>query len=802
MQRSRKVHQGVARRAAFIGSRVDKGISMRVKCRSLRATLIYGAALGGLFCAHVASAQSQAGATSASPPAANDAQEIVVTANKRNERLHDVAMGITAVTGSDMQTRQELDFRDFAAQVPGFNIQSAGVAGWDREILRGQNSGGAGATVATVIDDMPISFSGSDSNAGLTSTNPDTYDLKRVEVLKGPQGTLYGAAAEGGVVKFVTNPPDPTAFHAGAEVGGDAVDHGGEGGSAKGYVNIPFWSDKAALRVTGFYEDMPGYIDNPYLGEHDINRTDRFGGRASVLVDPTPDLSVRFTVSHQESHAEGFGQEEVVGDALTPSTSSNRFNLADGYTFNTLLPQNEKNEVGYYLGDVEYDLHWAKLSSLTSYAVVKNTFNRDFSILTVAPGLDYGTYFGDVLFGNPIALGVRQLEQVNKFNQEFRISSEPDSTVFGLKLDWVGGVYLTRENTVFNQYGDFYTVPTATTPGVLITTPPAGGAHFPSEFEEGALFGQVDYHLTSRIDVAVGGRVAYDINQLQTTTSCCVIDGAGGLQPKYRNNEQPNTWSVSPRWQITDTTLAYLRFATGYRPGGPNLVPPGAPAGYNYYYQPDSTINYEGGIRSEFFHHSVTLDVAAFYIDWSNIQILSVFQASNGASYGATGNAGAAISQGLEYNLSWTPVHGLSLSLVGAYTDAHLTQNAPGLGAIKGQALSYVPMWSNTLNIDYQWTVVPGYKAFIGGTAVFTGSRYTDFGSSPIGDPHTKLPSYATLALQGGVKTGPYTVEVYAKNLTDEQGISDYSGASGYNNTGYASLITPRLIGVRLAVDY
>jgi len=779
---------------------------MRAKCRTLRDTLLYGAAIGGLFCASAAAAQSQPAPANApdnaAAPAVNDSQEVIVTANKRNERLHDVAMGITAVTGAEMQTRQELDFVDFAAQVPGFNVQSPGVAGWNREILRGQNSGGAGATVATVIDDMPISFSGSDSNASLTSTNPDTYDLKRVEVLKGPQGTLYGAAAEGGVIKFVTNPPDTSAFHAGLEVGGDTVDHGGTGGSGKGYVNIPFWQDKAALRVTGFYEDAPGYIDNPYLDEKDINRTQRYGGRASVLVKPTSDLSVRFTVSHQESHSEGFGEVQVVGDQFTSSASPTKFNLSDGYNFSSLLPQNGKNEVTYYLGDIEYDLHWAKLSSLTSYANVKNTFNRDFSILSVAPGLDYGTYFGDVLFGNPVALGVRQLEDLNKFNQEFRISSEPDSTVFGLKLDWVGGVYLTRETTVFNQYGDFYTVPTATTPGVLITSPPAGGAHFPSEFEEGAVFGQIDYHLTSRIDVAVGGRLGYDYEQLQATTACCVIDGSGGLQPKYQHDEHPVTWSVSPRWQITDTTLAYLRFATGYRPGGPNLVPPGAPPGYNYFYQSDSTMNYEAGIRSEFINRTLTIDVAAFYIDWSNIQILSVFQDANGASYGATGNAGAALSQGLEYNFSWTPLHGLTASLIGAYTDAHLTESAPGLGGVKGGQLSYVPKWSNTLNIDYSWVVVPGYKAFMGGTAVFEGARYTDFGSSPLGDPHTKLPSYTTLNMQAGVKTGPYTFEFYVKNATDSRGISDYSGASGYNGTGYASLITPRVLGVRLAVDY
>jgi hypothetical protein len=113
-----------------------------------------------------------------------------------------------------------------------------------------------------------------------------------------------------------------------------------------------------------------------------------------------------------------------------------------------------------------------------------------------------------------------------------------------------------------------------------------------------------------------------------------------------------------------------------------------------------------------------------------------------------------------------------------------------------------VPKWSNTIDADYQWPIAEGVKAFVGATAQFVGTRYTDFSSSTLGDPHAKLPSYETLSLQGGLKTGLYTFEVYAKNVTDAKGISDYSGVDGYNNTGEASLITPLSVGVRIAVDY
>src|SRR5262249_12535056 len=138
----------------------------------------------------------------------------------------------------------------------------------------------------------------------------------------------------------------------------------------------------------------------------------------------------------------------------------------------------------------------------------------------------------------------------------------------------------------------------------------------------------------------------------------------------------------------------------------------------------------------------------------------------------------------------------------GSYTDAHLSKNAPGLGALEGQSLAYVPKWSNTLNIDYQWQIADGYSAFIGGTVQFVGTRFSDFSSSAIDDPHAKLPAYQTVALQAGFKTGPYTFEAYAKNLGNSHGISSYVGDNGFNNTGLATLITPRVIGVRLAFDY
>jgi iron complex outermembrane recepter protein len=772
---------------------------MTYKPGAIKALLLCGAALSGLALNTESWAQASSSQISALPNP--DLQEIVVTATKRYEKIHDVGGAITAVTGADMQLRQQLDFKDFAAQVPGFEVESAGQAGWNREILRGQNSGGSGATVATVIDDMPLSFSGSANDGGLQSTNPDTYDLSRVEVLKGPQGTLYGATAEGGVIKFVTNPPDTQAFHAGAEIGGDSVDHGDYGGSVKGYLNVPFWDGKAAVRLTGFYEDIPGYIDDPYLNEHDVNRSYKAGFRASLLVKPIDDLTIRVTVSQQYVHSFGFDEEQVYGTALG-NAQANRLQLVNGYSYSTYFNQPGENIIPYYIVNANYDLHWANLTSITSFGQVKNHFYEDRTSGVIAPGVEYGAYIGSLLGVPNVGLQQNQDESLSKFNQEFRLSSEPNSTLFGHKFDWVGGIYLTREDVKFDQLFDFFDNPTASSSGPLITNPPAGGLIGPSRYEEAALFGQLDYYLTNSIDVAVGGRVAYDEQQLTLTYLCCGVEGGGAALPINKSHEQPNTWSVAPRWHITDTTLAYLRVATGYRPGGPNFVPLGAPPAYKDYYGPDSTTNYEVGLRTELLDRSVSIDVSAFYIDWRNIQITSIFIAPNGVAYGATGNGGSAVSEGIEYNLAWVPFHGFSLGLIGAYTDAHLTASAPGLGATSGQDLAYVPRWSSTFNADYNFPLFNGYNGFVGGSVTYTGSRYTDFGTSATDDPHILLPSYTTLALQAGIKKGQFTFEAYSKNVTNARGISSYDGEGGFGLTGVASLITPRVIGLRVAVDY
>ena len=258
---------------------------------------------------------------------------------------------------------------------------------------------------------------------------------------------------------------------------------------------------------------------------------------------------------------------------------------------------------------------------------------------------------------------------------------------------------------------------------------------------------------------------------------------------------------MAPRWHINEDTLAYVRVATGFRPGGPNLPTPTLPNPPSF--KSDSTKNYEIGMRTDLFDKTFSIDMAVFYIDWKDIQILSVVQTAHGP-VGINGNSGSATSKGVEWNFSWRPISGLTLALLGSYTDAYLTADAPGLGAFSGDKLPYVPNVSNTLNVDYKWA---GIRRLVS-----IRRRLGDLHRKPLYrhsrhplaviEPHVKLPVYNTFQLHLGLDNGHYNAELYGNNLGNSKGITDYSNSGGANQTGLVSFIQPRTLGIQVGYKF
>src|ERR1700730_16758662 len=246
---------------------------------TLRLAILAVLGMAGPFLAQ------RSAAADASGPANSDAlTTIVVTAEKREEALKDVPMSITALGGGALDNLQYRSFSDYAAMVPALSLVS-GQPGLTILTLRGQNAGGVGSTVAVYLDESPFGSSSALLNGSILSGDFDTWDLQRIEVLRGPQGTLYGANSEGGLLKFVTAPPVLGTLSGAAEVTGESVDHGGKGGDVRAVVNLPL-GDKVALRIGGFTQDVPGYIQDPSRGKKGVNDGHKYGGRVSLLVAP------------------------------------------------------------------------------------------------------------------------------------------------------------------------------------------------------------------------------------------------------------------------------------------------------------------------------------------------------------------------------------------------------------------------------------------------------------------------------------------------------------------------------------
>ena len=733
--------------------------------------------------------------------------EVVVTATKREEKLHDVAMSITAVGGEDLLRRSENSLADFAAQVPGLAL--VGVdSGVTRVILRGQNVGSVGATIATTVDDIPFFMSGAQSDGAFFSANIDTFDLKRVEVLRGPQGTLYGAAAEGGLIKYVTNPPNPSRFEAQAVLGGVRVGDDSEP-FGKAMVNIPVLDNTGALRISGSKEGIPGWIGNPLANQADVNHGTKHSVRASLLLKPVDALSLRFTVFNQNTSTRGSPSVEVVGAAATPMTPpANQFDRVDGFTNAAAWPHIADNQLEYYALSGEYSFPAATLQSATSYGEMTYRFQSSLQDSNLAPGFTYGdllasiyaqidpTRLDPVTGPKPVILAGHQTDFVKKFNQELRLSSKPGSTLFGLGLDWQLGGFFTREITGLIQPFDVRDL----APPNAVVAPPVGGAEIPGYYKETAFFGDTTLHFTPTFDIELGARHTSTKQHSQVILQCCILFGGGTTYPAIYADEDSNTWSAAPRWHITDDTLIYGRYATGFRPGGPNLPTPTLPNPPSFL--SDRTKNYEVGVRTDLFGKRFSIDVALFSIDWTDVQILGIVQTSTGP-VGINGNSGSAKSKGVEWTFSWRPMDNLSIQWLGAYTDAKLTTSAPGLGAAKDDKLPYVPDVSTTLNVDYRWSAFADYTAFAGMSVSHTGSRYTAFSpSTGVVEPHVKLPTYNTVKVQLGIDNGHYSAELYAANLTNQLGIEDYSNQGGYHQTGQATFIQPRTIGVQLGAKF
>ncbi len=704
---------------------------------------------------------------------------MVVTAQKRQEKLQDVPVSLSALDANALTDQHMVQISDYIGMVPGLaaNFADAGAVTLDiRGVSTGRNGGNP--TVGVTIDDVPVG-----SSAGLSSgTVPDLdpSNLQSIEVLRGPQGTLYGASSMGGLLKYVTVPPSLSDTRGHLEMDALSVSGGGNGYSVRGSMSAPIVTDKFGMTVSAFVRRDPGYVDNTFLNESDVNKANNYGGRIAGLWQISDGASLQIAALYQ--YAKGDGSSIVdLDNSAHPINGLTQNKIADtGWFDRTVL---------LYSANLNIDLGWAKLTSVTGYGRYNEHASTDYTPQTFAQGFaSYTTSVTgrtDANLGFPACCGPFPTD---KLSEEIRLSSSGSQA-----LSWLAGLFYTREKSplFFN----------------LQATDPRTGALlldlFPDNVEENSYreyagFVDLTYRFTDQFDVQVGGRYSQNKQDYHE-----VILGPffppGAYDVTATSKDDSTTYLFTPRWKFSNDAMAYLRVASGYRPGGPN---PGAGIGFPSTFKPDSTKSYELGLKGGTPEGRLRFDLAAFFIDWNNIQL---HQTDLSTGYTYYTNGGKARSQGVEFDITAIPLRGLTLTATAGYTDAVLKQSLNGgLIGSSGDPLPYSAKWSASFGAEEKFPIAGTVQAFIGGNVRYEGDRQSDFASAPPPVVRLSMPSYTLLDLRAGVIVSDWRVSLFAQNVTNRVAILGISPQDGFGFSGINDGIVerPRTIGVTLSKNF
>jgi outer membrane receptor protein involved in Fe transport len=642
--------------------------------------------------------------------------------------------------------------------------------------LRGLTTGGTfnNSTVGVVVDD--VSYSGSIlDTGGWSSPDVDPSDLARIEVLRGPQGALYGASSLGGLVKYVTIDPSTDHLNGRVQVGTSRVAHGdGLGHYARGAINVPL-SDTLAVRISAFDRREPGYVDNALTGQRDLDRTDVQGGRAAALWRPSDDFSVKLSVLRQQTEQAGSAVIDLEPGLGTYENTN--FRGVGGFHHDVLaLGANVTARIGS-----------TELKAISGYSRNKTQGGFDASYANA----ESQQYFG--VSGN--AYDYR--DAVQKVTQEIRLSMP-----LGKRFDWLLGAFYTNEQG--QDHETFYPLDPATGRAAGQWT----FGSFPGKYREYAAFTDLTFHITDRFDLQVGGRQTWNrvdsSSEYLSTTAAGIAAGFGSepssTAPGTPVNDTAFTYLLTPQIRVSPELMVYARLASGYRPGATNN---GTQFGIPLKYGADTTQNYEVGLKGSFFEHSVSIDTSIYYIDWKDIQVFAREPISQFAYYT---NAGRARSQGVELAAEWRTQTGFTVSGWVAWNDAKLTEfpSTSRLYAAGGDRLPYSSPFSANLSIDHEFPLTNTVTGFVGSTFSYVDERKDvfpnrNFATGLPASQRLSFASYTQINLDTGIRFDSWMGSLYLNNIADKRGI--LSGGFNSLNTS-VTYIQPRTIGLSIAKTF
>jgi outer membrane receptor protein involved in Fe transport len=716
-----------------------------ITLRTFKSHRIISAVTAVLILAASVDAQTAlAQQTSASPDP--ELQEIVVTAGRREEVLSHVGVGITAVSGVELEARSASSLQDFVSQVPGLNLQSLGTPGTGVVAIRGISPQGAAATVATYIDNISIGGAGNGTQNAWFGPDIDPTDLERIEVLKGPQGTLYGASSLGGVIKYVTKTPSLTSTEISTSEELNDVRGGSPGTKMRASVATPIIENELALRVSGYYEYTGGYIDDVGIGGKNANRGYRSGMRATLLYQPLDNLKIKLNASIQNSKVNGTDDTDDSGATASPFQPRYGYFEQKRHT-----PEPFKVQTQLYSSDIQWDTDLGSLISATSYSAYNPRQDYDITAesLFFPPGLVSPT---------APAGGIASFSSDQR-TQEFRFESKR----LGI-LEFVAGTFYQHQAQSSRTLYSSYDTTGQVNPNGFLGTQVGTGT-----LDEYAGFGDATVYILPQLDVTAGYRYSDVQQQVNGSSGGPIYGRPVTVHPGLNFAEVNQTYLAGIRWRVTDEVMLYGRAATGYRPGGQRGVPPGAPPGFGDTFNSDTIRSFEAGVKVRALGGRLTLSTDAYVINWSNIQTLIIV-----GVYDTDGNAGTAKSKGAEFEATYVPFDGLTLRANTAYTNARYTETSATANITDGERLAFVPEWTRTVSVDY--TLPFGtWKPQVGGEYAYRSSQLD------ISLPPVTLPGYTTVGLHAGVQfDDKQSLRFYVNNLANNRGIVGTGGNIGY----------------------
>jgi iron complex outermembrane recepter protein len=765
------------------------------------------------------------------------AAEATVTAMKREDTVSSVPVSVAAPDASDIRERGIENIEGVAANVAGFSVQNLGP-GQSQVAMRGISSGqiardqpGVKESVGAYLDESVISMS-------LFTPDLDFFDVSRVEVLRGPQGTLFGSGSLSGTVRYITNQPELGATKYFAELSGNTVSGGSQGGNAKFGFNAPL-GGKAALRIAAYYDALPGYMDavQPNLSvKNDVNTGRRGGVRAAVEIAPDEHLTITPRIVYQDVKTDGWNRIDAFNILANPFTTTRPAVALGDRQFTQLgEPYTDK----FWLGDlnVKYDFGGGvALTSVTSYT------HRDILVVRDAGALTSSITGGS--FGLPqnvytLNAPLDDATTAQGWTEELRLAGGND------KFKWVGGAFYADQRRRYGQNllvsgyealvpsGDFVNTRTIAPKDVLFYS------NLDYKLTQFALFGEATVSLTDRLNATAGLRYEhYSEDKAQ------VFDGLFGAGGDGKPVSQPGTTKadvVAPRfilsYKVTDATTLNAQFSKGFRLGGVN-----DPTNFNLCtpqdrvtfsgresWKDETAWNYEIGTKSKFLGGRGTVGVSGFYEDINDLQVTVT---AGSCSSRLIFNVPKARSIGAEFELGVVPNEHFDFSLSAAYTDSQIRSTIPGTpdlvastGIREGNRLPSVAKFQAALSATYQQPVTRDFIGYVTGTYNHVGSRYTQladqepgtgtlnlnsFGAHTIGGPLTQstftfdplMPAYDLVNLRLGVRHAIWDIALYVNNLTNEQALLALDRERGLRARVSFLVNQPRTFGLTTRFDF